>query len=76
MTVKQAIEYLLSIEDKRKENVFTKDTICVGCSKIGSKEQQIKTGKASELLNFKFNQGLHCLIVPGKMHFAEKDCCC
>jgi len=73
MTVNDAINNLLKIELKRNEKVFTNNTFCIGCAKIGSLDQKIKAGKASELLKYNFGPGLHCLIVPGKMHFAEEE---
>ena len=73
MTINDAINTLLKIELKRNEKVFTRDTFCIGCAKIGSLDQKIKAGKASELLRFNFGPGLHCLIVPGKLHFAEEE---
>ncbi|MBU4284043.1 MAG: diphthine synthase [Nanoarchaeota archaeon] len=73
MTVNQAIEYLLSIEDKRKEKVFSKELFCVGCARIGSLKPCIKAGNAEELLKENFGKPVHCLIVPGKLHFAEEE---
>jgi diphthine synthase len=73
MTVNDAISILLKIEMRRNEKVFTNSTFCIGCAKIGSLDQKIKAGKASELLKFNFGPGMHCLIVPGKMHFAEEE---
>ncbi len=72
MTVAQAIEVLLKIEDKRKENVFTKNTMCIGVARIGRDDCKIKYGKASELLNEDFGTPLHSLIIPGKLHFVEE----
>jgi len=73
MTVNDAINTLLKIEMRRNEKVFTNSTFCMGCAKIGSLDQKIKAGKTSELLKFNFGPGMHCLIVPGKMHFAEEE---
>jgi diphthine methyl ester synthase len=73
MTINQAIQYLLHIEHNRKENVFTEDTICVGCARIGCKDFKIKVGKAKDLLEEDFGKPLHCLIIPGTMHFMEED---
>ena len=33
----------------------------------------IKFGAAKELLKFDFGKPVHCLIVPGKMHFVEEE---
>ncbi len=73
MTVNQAIETLLEIESLRNEKVFTKDTLCVGCARIGSEDQIIKAGKVSELLRTYFGNPVQCLIVPGELHFMEEE---
>jgi len=73
MSVNDAVEYLLKIEDKRRENVFPKGMLCVGCARLGSLRPCIKAGKAYELLKEDFGEPVHCLIVPGKLHFAEQD---
>ena len=74
LTVNDAIRYLLKIEIKRGERVFSNEAMCVGCAKLGSLDQIIKAGKASELLKHNFKNGLHCLIVPAKkLHFIEEE---
>lgn len=73
MNVNQAIEILMNIEKKRKENVFTDDTFCVGCARIGAKDQIIKAGKAKDLLKYDFGSPVHCLVVPSKLHFVEDE---
>ena len=32
----------------------------------------IKAGTAKDLLNHDFGKSVHCLIVPGKLHFMEE----
>jgi diphthine synthase len=73
MTVNQAIQILLDIEENKKEGIFTEDTICIGCARIGSKDQIIKAGKAKDLLKEDFGLPVHCLIIPGKLHFIEEE---
>ncbi|MBN1644935.1 diphthine synthase [Candidatus Woesearchaeota archaeon] len=73
MSVNEAIKNFLGIEEKRKEGIFDKNTLCIGCSNLGSENQVIKPGKASDLVNFDFGKGVQCLIVPGKLHFAEEE---
>ena len=73
MTVNKAIEVLLNIEAKRKENIFTEDTLCVGCARIGADDQIIKAGKAKDLLEADFGAPVHCLVVPSKLHFVEEE---
>jgi len=73
ISVNDAVEYLLKIENKRRENVFPKGMLCVGCARLGSLRPCIKAGKAYELLKEDFGEPVHCLIVPGKLHFIEQD---
>ncbi len=72
MTVNDAIKYLLEIEAKRKEKFFTDDTFCIGCARLGSDSPTIISGTAKQLVREDFGAPLHCLIVPGKLHFAEE----
>lgn len=73
MTVNDAIRYLLRVELKRNEKIFSEKTLCVGCARVGSESQVIKAGSAKELLKFDFGKPVHCLIVPGKLHFMEEE---
>ncbi|MBI2129733.1 diphthine synthase [Candidatus Woesearchaeota archaeon] len=73
MTINDAIRYLLKVELRRNEKVFSEKSLCVGCVKLGSLDQEIKSGTAKELMNYKFKEGLQCLIVPSKMHFMEEE---
>ncbi len=73
MTVAEAINILLEIESRKKQNVFTENTFCVGCARIGSDNFVVKTGTAGELLSCNFGKAPHCLIVPGELHFVEED---
>jgi diphthine synthase len=73
MIINQAIQSLLDIEKKQGKGVFTDETLCIGCARLGSSDVKIKAGKASELLKEDFGGPLHCLIVPGKLHFMEEE---
>ena len=73
MSVNDAIRYLLKVELKRNEKIFSEKTICVGCARIGSSDQIIKSGAAKDLMKFSFGRPVHCFIVPGKLHFMEEE---
>ena len=73
MSVNDAIRFLLRVELKRNEKIFSEKTLCVGCARIGSDNQLIKAGTAKELLKFDFGKPVHCLIVPGNIHFMEEE---
>ncbi len=73
MSVNDAIDYLLKIELKLNRKVFTRDTLCIGCARIGAKDQFIRAGAAKDILKIDFGKPVHCLIVPGKLHFMEEE---
>lgn len=73
MTINQALDYLSTVESERKEQIFTEDTIVVGLARAGSDNPLVKGGLVKELCNFDFGGPLHCLIVPGDLHFVEAE---
>jgi diphthine synthase len=72
MSVNEAISLLLEIEKQKKGGLFTPETLCIGVARLGG-ESTIKAGLASELQKEAFGKPPHCLIVPGKLHFMEKE---
>lgn len=66
MHVKDAMTFLLDIG-------LEPETICIGCSGIGSKEPEIKAGKAKTLKDEEFTLEPQCLVIPGKIHFIEEE---
>ena len=73
MTVNQAIETLEMIERNKKENIIHPDLLVIGCARLGSKDFLIKAGKLKEIKEFDFGKPPHCLIIPGELHFTEKE---
>ena len=73
MTVNSALEILEKIEGRKKEGLISDDTLVIGCARLGCSDFIIKSGKLSEIKKFDFGKPLHCLIIPGKMHFVEEE---
>lgn len=73
MTINTALEQLLEIEEKRKENVISKDTYCVGVARIGAEDQKIVFGKIGDLINVDFGLPLHSLVICAKLHTFEEE---
>eukprot|EP00211_Chloroparvula_japonica_P017105 CAMPEP_0119135010 /NCGR_PEP_ID=MMETSP1310-20130426/18442_1 /TAXON_ID=464262 /ORGANISM="Genus nov. species nov., Strain RCC2339" /LENGTH=279 /DNA_ID=CAMNT_0007125857 /DNA_START=22 /DNA_END=861 /DNA_ORIENTATION=- len=73
MTIAQACQQLLEIEENRKEGAYTPETICVGLARIGQPTQQVQYGTMAELAEADFGAPLHSLVITGKMHFLEED---
>ena len=73
MTVSEAIGILLGIESRKNQGVFTPETFCVGCARIGSDDFVIRAAPAKDLKMVDFGVQPHCLIVPGELHFVEEE---
>lgn len=73
MTIHQAIEQLLEIEQERQEGLFLQETKLVGCARVGSPNEKIKFNTLSYLLQEDFGGPLHIIIVPGNLHFHEEE---
>ena len=73
MSVAQALEILENIEKRKEEEVINKNTLVVGCARVGTATQIIKYGRISEIKEFDFGKSPHCLIIPGKLHFVEEE---
>ncbi|PFX24542.1 Diphthine synthase [Stylophora pistillata] len=64
---------LLGVKALRLRLAYTDDTIAVGLARIGSANQQIVCGSMKELLSHDVGPPLHSLVIPGHLHFIEKD---
>lgn len=73
LTAKEGMEYLLKIEDKRKEEIFTKNMKVIIVERLGCSDFKIYSDTVEKLLKKKIGKPLHALIVPGQMHFMEEE---
>ena len=63
LKINEALGYLIK---------YNLDLNLITCTNLGTDKAKIKYGKASELLKLKFDN-IGCLIIPGKLHFIEKE---
>jgi len=73
MDAKEGIVKLLAIEEMRKEGVFTPETEAVVFARAGAKDSRIWFGRVADLLKIDFGKPPTVLIVPGMLHFTEKE---
>lgn len=73
MSVNDAIKYLQKLETKHGKKLVTNDTLVVGCARLGSDVQKMLAGKAKDIVKKDFGKPVHCLIIPGKLHFMEEE---
>ncbi|MFT4310331.1 MAG: diphthine synthase, partial [Candidatus Woesearchaeota archaeon] len=73
MTIAQCIEQLFILEQVRNEHLITPHTQAVGCARLGGPDYMIKSGTLEILSTTDFGKPLHSLIIPGNLHFMEKE---
>ncbi|KIW94051.1 diphthine synthase [Cladophialophora bantiana CBS 173.52] len=74
MTVMQCARQMLEIEEEKKEHVYAKDSLAIGCARVGADDQQFACGTLGELCDIDLGAPLHCLVLLGKRaHELEKD---
>jgi diphthine synthase len=69
----EAMKILLEMEEERKEGVFTADTTVMVFAKAGSENPLIVFDKVKNLVKKDFNELPAVLIIPGILHFTEKE---
>jgi diphthine synthase len=69
----EAMKILLEIEDKRKESIFTDDTVVIVFAKAGSEKPLMVFDKVKNFVKKDFKELPAVLIIPGILHFTEKE---
>eukprot|EP01029_Cantina_marsupialis_P024677 TRINITY_DN639_c0_g1_i1.p1 TRINITY_DN639_c0_g1~~TRINITY_DN639_c0_g1_i1.p1 ORF type:complete len:258 (-),score=80.39 TRINITY_DN639_c0_g1_i1:201-869(-) len=73
MTVNQAIDQLLEVEERHNDNICGPKTRCIGLARVGQTTQMIYAGTMEEVKEIDFGTPLHSLILVGETHHLEDD---
>lgn len=73
LKIKDAIEILLKISEKRKDNLFDLKKEIIGIARLGKQNQKIAYATAKDIIKTDFGEPPYCLIVPAKLHFMEEE---
>jgi diphthine synthase len=73
MRAGEALQLLVKMEEERGEGVIGKQTLLCVLGSVGSKDPVVRAGYFKDLVGGDFGEGLHCLIIPGKLHFMEAE---
>jgi diphthine synthase len=73
MTVREALDLLLSIEADKRQQIVTQETWAIGVARAGSEEPTIKADLVGRLQSFDFGKPPHSLIFPSRLHFVEAE---
>ncbi len=73
MRIREGLQSLLKIEERREEKIFTNNTLVVGIARAGSENPAVKADYLKNLLNYDFGKPPHSMIFPGRLHFMEAE---
>lgn len=68
-----AMKMLLNMENDYRSRAFTEETFVLVASRIGRADKKVISGHVRSLLEIDHGTGPHSLIVPGRLHFVEKE---
>jgi diphthine synthase len=68
-----AMNKLIETEIDQNLNIIDNDTFIIVASRLGSKDRKIKAGQISNLKTEDFGRPPHIMIIPGSLHFTEKE---
>ncbi len=73
MTANEALKLLLLMEESRKENLISEETIVCVIARAGSSDVIARADTINNLLQEEFGPPLHTLVIPGELNFMEVE---
>ncbi|NIA11105.1 MAG: diphthine synthase, partial [Nitrospiraceae bacterium] len=71
MTANEGIELLLEMGRRKGDGTVGKKTLVAVVARASSPSPVVRAGYPEELIKENFGPPLHCIVVPGKLHFME-----
>ena len=71
MTIGEALEIMMDLEEEIGEGLIEPDTLAVGIARAGSPEPVVKADGVRALLDYDFGPPPHTLVFPAELHFLE-----
>jgi len=71
MTANEGIELLMEMEERERRGIIGKKTLIAVVARASSPSPTVKAGYAYDMVKENFGPPLHCIVVPGKLHFME-----
>lgn len=71
MTIPEAVELLLEMEQRCGDDIIMQDTLLAGVARASSPEPHVAAGFPEQMLAMDFGPPLHSLVIPGDLHMME-----
>ena len=73
LSINQALKMLCEVEQRKRLNIVTSDTVGVGIARAGNSNPMLKADFIKNLETFDFGEPPYSLIIPGDLHFMEVE---
>lgn len=73
LSIHEALDLLLKIEEKRKKKTVTMNTLAVGIARAGSNNPAVKAGFLKDFVSYDFGEPPYSIVFPGELHFMEAE---
>ena len=71
MNSRQAVEWLLEAEGRVGDGLIDDSTLICSAARVGSETEAVAAGYPSRMAEMDMGPPLHCLVMPGRLHFME-----
>jgi diphthine synthase len=71
MSAPMAMKWLMEAEQRLKKGLITENTLFCAAGRVGSATESLFAGYPDEIVAVDLGPPLHCMIMPGKLHFME-----
>ena len=73
MTAAEGCRLLLRYEEERHEGALGPETLACVVARAGSPDCVRRAGSLADLARGDFGGPLHCIVLPGQLHFMEAE---
>ena len=73
VVVGEALRMLLRVEEEEGRGIIREDGLAIALTRLGFKDEKIIATSIGDLMNHQLPPPPHSLIIPGELHFTEKD---
>jgi diphthine synthase len=71
MNSMEAVEWLMEAEGRVGKGLIHEKTLICAAARVGSSSEKVAAGYPDRMLKLDMGPPLHCLVIPGKLHFME-----
>jgi len=71
MSSMEAVKWLMEAESRVGKGLIREKTLICAAARVGSSSEKVSAGYPERMSKLDMGSPLHCLVIPGKLHFME-----